>query len=293
MTSRAIVVAAWIGALGCGGTTGREGLPPLTEPSSSAPEATAPDGGEAEASLDATSQDDTAFDVTITYADRFLPDVSPPPEAGPDEGTADAGLQPCTSARQTGCVECQGNVTDAGDAAPPGPCTPTEALLVAYDIAEGTATAPGPDPDASCYACLVASGYIDDNIFMDSQQECGDLPSESFTAGNGNIESYQAACLDTLRCILTTHCSVPVPDAGLMADVSNCYCGPGGGTAMQCKQKGPATNGACKTAETNGFPYDPSDSMDIVNQFNTTSYPSGIANTIFVQALGVCPQCFQ
>ncbi len=66
-------ISAVIGAVACGGSTGREGL--------AMPET------QVEAGDDATIDFDAGlFDVVITYADRVLPDISAPPEAGGEAG---------------------------------------------------------------------------------------------------------------------------------------------------------------------------------------------------------------
>ena len=75
--------------------------------------------------------------------------------------------------------------------------------------------------------------------------------------------------------------------------VSNCYCGPGGGSPSVCPSNGAATNGICKTAETNGFLATANDAVTILNNYNNLSQPSGQANQIFVAANGTCNQCLQ
>jgi hypothetical protein len=293
---------AWAAVLlgACGGTTGREGLPSSgsagTTGDAAGGDATSLDGTTADADLDAGEQDDSGFDVSIEYADRVLPDVSAPAEGGPEAGDLEAssgGLAPCTADGQTACVQCQGNVADdAGQGA--GVCTPTEALFVAYDIAQGYATAPGPDPTSGCYTCLYEAGALDDTEFADTGNECGDLPTQSFTAGNGDVGGYQAICLSTLQCILGTHCAA-LDDAGTN-NISDCYCGSAGGSASEClgSSRGPLTNGPCKTAETNGFAAMPDDSTSILDSFNDVALPSGKANQFFVASYpSVCPQCLQ
>ncbi len=97
--------------LACGGTTGREGLP---VPDSSQADA----GQDATVPVDASGQDVDldagAFEVTILYADRILPDVQIAAEGG-DGG--DAGPPPPNCGAGTG-VEARGNT--ANGACPPG-----------------------------------------------------------------------------------------------------------------------------------------------------------------------------
>jgi hypothetical protein len=78
-----LCVAAAAVCMMCGGTTGREGLPALAE----GDDATAAEGGDATIGSgeagDASDDDSTGtFDVVILYADRVLPDVSAPVDAG-------------------------------------------------------------------------------------------------------------------------------------------------------------------------------------------------------------------
>ncbi len=259
----------------------------------------------ADASVDAMATDDGdlyggAFDVTIAYADRELPDVTAPIDATLDAGQQDGAgagfsLVPCMAAGQTDCVSCQGNSTDGGSG---GLCTPTEALLVELDIARGSVTDAGAepydpnnpaDPAASgCYACLYNNGCIDDTTFGDVDKECGDLPDGDFASGDGTTDAYSTLCLATLQCILGDGC------ASTSGGSTNCYCGSGGGSPSQCPKNGPATNGACKSPETDGFKFTPSDSTDILKNYYDNTEPSGVANQIFVCANSDgCLQCLQ
>lgn len=225
-----------------------------------------------EASIDSAASDGTASDATTTDG-----------SASPDSGHQGGSLGPCTSAGQTDCVQCEGN----GD----GLCTPSEALFVQFDITQGVATAAGPDPMTSCYACLYNNGCIDDTVNGDTGYECGDL-SGTFTNGSGSSVDAVSTCLTTLQCTLTKGCGQT--NGGL----TNCYCGAGGGTPSACASPsaGPNTNGACKTEDVAGFKDPADDSADIVGKdFTSATQPSGVANQMFAcgQVGGHCPQCLQ
>ena len=230
-----------------------------------------------------------------------------------DTGTGvDAGpvaLVPCTAVGQTNCVSCIGN----GDGVSVGaPCTATEAVLVALDIKNGTATAPGPDPFPDqgnpadpangCYNCLWFNGALDDVAFGDSGHECQDT-SGNFTSGvagsgTGNTDTFSDICVQLLTCITTGEPTATPPIAGGCAQtnggIDNCYCGPGGGSPSSCPSNGAATNGVCKTYETNGFHFAPSDSTDILKNYSDKAEPSGVANQIIVAAnANSCSQCLK
>jgi hypothetical protein len=221
------------------------------------------------------------------------------PDTGVDTGTPDAGvdagpLVPCTSAGQTNCVQCQGNTSNL--------CTPTEAVIVQFDITQGKVTAPGPDsnggsgPTDTCYDCLFAKGCIDDTVLGDTKHECEDLnggnSSATFTAGNGHAASYASDCLATLSCILSTGC------ATTNGGIDNCYCGSGGGSPTACGTSTSGQNGACFTQETNGLTASPNSGSGVLASFTNMSMPSGVANQIIVCSQGTappgaCPQCLQ
>jgi hypothetical protein len=261
---------------------------PVLEP---APEASVADGAVREAGDDATTHDGGGDVVEAGVPEAAVVDASDAaPDAAVDASAADASegggsLVPCTVAGQQGCVQCQGNLTGTG--ANGGLCSQTDALFVSYDIRKGFATAPGPDPDDSCYACLVNGGALDDTETPDVGLECEDLTG-SFTAGDGFTGSAVDICLATLGCVLEQDCAL-----GAAGGVSNCYCGPGGGTPSVCLSHGSATNGACKTQEADGFLGQPNDAVTILDNYNNLSQPSGKANQFFVFANGTCDQCLQ
>lgn len=251
------------------------------------------DAGASEAGIDSTVADASALDVESSSAvDTGAGDAVV--DGGGQHVSEAGGLVPCTVAGQTDCVECDGNATGMGSNG--GLCEPAEAIFVQLDIDNGTVTAPGVDPfdpdnpsdptKSGCYPCLYNNGCIDDTAFGDEGHECGDLPAGNFTAGDGTVGLYSTDCVAVLQCATGTTC------ANSTSGVENCYCGPGGGSPSNCPNNGPATNGACKTAETNGFLFMPDDSTDILKNYSDKAEPSGRANQIFVCArANSCMQC--
>jgi hypothetical protein len=266
--------------------------------------------------LDVVAFDAETYDVDILYADRMLPDVgaldagADAADAAPEAAT---GLQPCTSAGQTGCVACSDSTG--------GLCSPTEALFVAHDIALGLVLEAGTDPPPSytddagvfhqiktCYACLANHSCIDNVTLGVSTKECEDVPdSGNFPLMNG-VTTTPAECEAVVDCILASG-KTAAGDAGVPSCATpasggpnNCYCGTD--PAAQCASgsfAAPITtgvNGACAQqiangfgAQTNGFPL--GDGTDIEQNLTTVSFAAGRADQIFVCAsAGKCTSCF-
>jgi hypothetical protein len=177
-------------------------------------------------------------------------------------------ILPCTTAGQTGCVQCQGSTG--------GICSSTEAALVAKDVAKGKATAAGPDPAGSCYTCLLNGGCLDDVTFGDTGHECGDL-------GAG----LQANCASTLSCILGSNCA--------STSVATCYCGTAGvSTTCQGNPAAGPINGACASQIATGLGFPVTDGTDNTKQLTNTTLASGMADQIFVCGLANgCTACQQ
>lgn len=243
------------------------------------------DAGAADSGADATTPFDagTAADSGST-ADAGS-DGSSPIDAGTDASKsspvdsgsdASAALVPCTVAGQTGCVQCQYN-DGTGGSLPNADkvCTPTEALLVAHDIATGLAVAPGSAPESGCYACATEDQCLDDSEFGDTGHECGDL------SGSANA----AACQATIACILQTSCGT--------TDVTDCYCGsaPQSGSCASVGSSN-AANGACKATEAAGLGFATNDGLDVLKNLSSTTLPSGVANLVFECAISnSCEAC--
>jgi hypothetical protein len=182
-------------------------------------------------------------------------------------------LLPCTTAGQTNCVQCQGNTSNV--------CTPTEAAIVAADIAADNVTAAGPDNGAnSCYACLVASSCIDDSS-GDINKECEDTTGSAAYTSSTTV----AECEAVLQCILNSAGSPPVATNECAENgVSGCYCGTdpasscGSGSASAPVTAG--VNGACATQIATGLGFPLGDGADILKNFSVKTLAAGRANAI-------------
>ncbi len=292
--------AAALGVAGCGGTTGRE----------DAPAHISTGVADAAAGVDATVEDLDAgtFDVTITYLDRVLPDVTAPvPVDASDAGVA--ADWPCPPDLvvgpddEAGCPEdagadgaCSGTLVaaeydDAGNviAAAEGSfcatcapynggagCTPTEQAFIEHD------------PSGDCYRCLVENGGLNDLVFPDFGHECSDVTS------NVDVSAAQATayCLNTLHCILGSTPNGPTCATG--GQPTFCYCGAGVNQAT-CSMLTSAAppNGVCLQPETAGLSLPPVPTVPVLKAFLNSSLGSGIANTFFgVAAANNCTTCF-
>jgi hypothetical protein len=208
---------------------------------------------------------------TGTVVDTGGPDVV---DSGV-EAEAEAGpvvLHPCTVVGDTACVQCQFNSTAPN---PNKTCTPTEAAIVANDIARGHSTLAGPSGASSCYTCLAFNGCLDDTQFADTNHECED----SLVVGTA------AQCEATLSCILGSDCS--------SASISICYCGTAG--LLTTCQGNPAAgpiNGACASTIAAGLGFPVTDGTDNTAQLTSTTFASGKADQIFQCALtNNCTAC--
>jgi hypothetical protein len=273
--------AAWAG---CGGSTGREGLPPLaappdaappdaTRPDAVAPDAAAPDAAamrDADAGVDATQSDVDQgwFDVIIPYADRDLPDVHAPVDSGAvavDTGAPDAGAPDSTA-----CIPFNNNLPLPDGAVPVG-CSATEQKFV--------------DKSVACYTCLINGLCLDDLTFLDMGNECGDLTGNAKSGDRAGF-SNTSNCLRAIDCILATSCA--------MSDPAACYCGTLQGSA--CQTSTSPGNGACAQTQVEGvdhFLMDPAAVVSPILADKTTA--SGKADAIFACSVanGCAPVCNQ
>jgi hypothetical protein len=236
-----------------------------------------PDAGSVDSGLDSTIMDTGAADVAeeaTADAHGDAPEDAPADvhavEAGTDASEAGGGaLGPCTTSGQANCVSCP------AIAANKGVCTATEAVFVQVDITSGTVTTAGPDnASAGCYQCVVSNECVDTTRIHN--QECGDLTG-NFTNGSGTSVDAASTCVATLACITG---SAGDSCANNPDGISYCYCGAGGGSATNCTSHGSAANGPCFTQEAAGFTFAPTDSSDILINFDDPTEPSGQANTI-------------
>jgi hypothetical protein len=281
-----------------------------TEPETGAPEASAPETGAPEASAPETGAPEAGGVVDAGMDSTVAIDSGPPDSGVAKDGGADSAVDSGLHDSGSGEAEAGGNggaptACTSAPCAASGPnsvkcdantnnvCTPTEALIVAYDIAAGKLHGgtldTAMDATGSCYECLASNGGIDDSQ-GDHGLECADVTGSATLTG----ESGTQACLDTLSCLLTTHCT----DANPPAD---CLCGSATGTA--CLTAG-AANGPCLQNELNGLDVTtgcPSggcgstlgslkegDPTTIQEAFTNTALGSGQANTLLGFAFGNC-----
>jgi hypothetical protein len=194
-------------------------------------------------------------------------------------------LGPCTIAGQVGCVQCNGNSDNL--------CTPTEADFVQLDITTGLATAPGPDPAAGCYPCLVAGGCLD-GLGL-TGDECEDTTGAAVYI-NGTTA---AECEAVVQCILASgedndQCAYESP--------GGCYCGKGvtnatcaGGSSTSpdtCSVALGPIKGVCAEQIASGLAFPCGDGADIAPNTNTTRLAAGRGIQIFTCAgSNSCTQC--
>ncbi len=267
-----------------------------------------------EGSSDASEE--TSLDSSLeTGADATLESGSDSPADGGTDALSDGGQDsslesgadaadtgsdaappaflPCTTAVQTGCVQCTGNASDDVDGGTPL-CTPTEAQIIASDVQKGLIDAAGPVPayvsgqtGGSCYACLNAKGCLDDNL-GDTGQECED---GAFSGG-----TTEAQCQATIACIFGTSCNA--------AALSFCYCGAATPSGT-CTTDTTAVNdpvpastdpnvigGSCDVEIRAGLAHPIADGIDILKDFTMATLAAGRANAIFAcGAAGKCAGC--
>jgi hypothetical protein len=196
-----------------------------------------------------------------------------PADVGPEAADAGPTLVPCTTAGQTGCVQCQHSPTRNGV------CTPTEAALVQHDIDIHVATAPGADPADGCYTCLDSKLALDDDR-GNTGNECED----SIPIGT------TAECEAVLSCIL--HSGNGTAGSSCAATVvDNCYCGPAA-PGSTCQTAGSGVNGVCASQSAAGLGFPLSDNADILRHFTDQMWATGVATTFFQYAItNHCPNC--
>jgi hypothetical protein len=178
---------------------------------------------------------------------------------------ATAVLAPCTKVGQPNCVACNNGSANSL-------CTPTEAAIVARDIAKGyvtAATASG--PTNGCYSCLEGASALDDAT--DTGLECGDTTNPT-------------ACLTTLNCILSSGCEA--------TGANVCYCGTAP-VSTTCNVDGTgAANGTCAAQIAAGFGTAVTNGHTILGEFTVKTQPSGGADGIAQRAISNgCNQCWQ
>jgi hypothetical protein len=260
-----------IAAVTCGGTTGRDGLP---QDGDGTDAQSAAEGG-------AVALESSTFDVTITYVDRFLPDIVAPPDTGQDGGEypwpscppflavgPDGGPVPLGSALEVN--EVPGEYAGDGGEVP----APDGSPCAAYGWLGSTAA------DDCLLQLAPAEG---DFAFFPPCNWCADAGVASVGAGAG-IALYDL-CLDLYACSLQTGCgaaSAAYPSACLCGNASgpDCIIDAGGPCAAQELAALQATQATVQTALEN-YAGDP------VAAQNNPGYCGAALNYIFQNAAEV------
>ena len=313
------------------------------------PEASAPDTGttnpgtpDARAetgpeTTDAGLQDAGGPDATVadTGVDAETPDTGTPdtgavdsgedtgtPEAGSEAGHdsgIDAGTSPDSGGSPTPCTTAPCAASGANSvhcaASANGVCTPTEALIVSYDIAYN-GQGPGENLTTSCYTCMVVNACIDGSGASGpgptgngsgdvTNSECGDPNGAGVNPpfDNPNVSGASMAatqrCLDALSCALNSNGTSPnCSKSQLPHSVSNCYCGANTGSA--CLASPASAIGVC--ASNIATDLGTTDPTTALSKFTDTTYSAGgvglaILNCALTApamspAAATCPTCF-
>jgi hypothetical protein len=206
------------------------------------------------------------------------------PDAGRDTGGPDA------SNSVSACVTAPCAATGADSArcsgSPGGVCTPTEAIVMNYDIAH-SGQGPGAPLPGGCYMCLVANACIDADGTTNglgipvTNAECGDPngmgENPPFDSLNGSSTSVPA-CLDALTCVLTgdegalPHCTTALSPF----TTGNCFCGANRGAACIASPSSPT--GVCASSEFTDL--GTTDPTTATGHFTDPTNPGGVGNAI-------------
>ena len=258
-TAIALGAAACGIGFACGGTTGREDLPV----SQSSPPATA-DGG-----IDATlpsllvgELDSGEFDTAIRYADRALPDVSVPPEAGP---LSESGSRyPWPDCPPFIPVNHPGHPTPIAHA--------SNELPADYSDASDTGSAIAADGSACATYGWILSPADDEciNSGTGGQAVAPQFPPCSWCLQAGNVAqgtkegaSRYDVCLQLYQCMVKTGC-------GLQGGAA-CLCGTEGSLACSKETTPP---GPCAAEELAALEAIPGDSLVTILESYTDNAPS-------------------
>jgi hypothetical protein len=221
-----LIAAAFVGVT-CGGTSGHEGLEqPVAGGTDSS--VTADDGG---TSFDL---DAGAFDVTIDYTTRPLPDAVAPPDAGGGE----AGY-PWPTCAPFVPVDTSGNPVPIGTEADQVPGVYVDGGDDGGDGGEGGGEVPAPDGSVCATYGWLGSPEIDDCLtsqFNDFQHDFPMLPpcnwcTGTATTGPGAGVPLRTLCFNLYACAMRTGCgALPGPA---------CLCGSANGPACILDAGGP------------------------------------------------------
>ncbi|MDP9002656.1 MAG: hypothetical protein M3O46_21410 [Myxococcota bacterium] len=211
----------------------------------------------------------------------------------------------CTSAPPTACTTAPCAASGANSAqcvgSPGGVCTPTQAIIMNYDIAHNGQGA-GAAVAIGCYRCMVDNACLDADGTTNTlgtavtNAECGDpdpaSPNPPFASRNVSATNVPH-CIDALSCLLTgnagavPHCTTTPPSP---ASVSNCFCGSNRGSACIASPSAPV--GTCASKEfTDLGTTDPTTALS--HYTDTTFSPGGVGNAILncAQVAGSAGAC--
>jgi hypothetical protein len=159
-------------------------------------------------------------------------------------------------------------------------CTPTEAIIVQYDIDRGNTKAAGPSDMNSCYLCLAENSCLDDTHLGDSNQECEDP-----VITTGTVDE----CHAVMHCVFDSN-----KGSGTCAKASAavCYCGTAVLTST-CQGNPSQANGVCDVPIAAGLGFPTLDGTSNTSHFTDGYRAGGVADQIFSCAhTAGCTKCF-
>lgn len=262
----ALCIGAPMIALACNGTTGREGL-------STGTGADPQDGG-----TDSAAEDDQstgAFDVTITYADRVLPDIGAPVRTADGGGGGDSG-SPWPNCPPFIPVDNNGVPTDIGDSVTEVSADYSDSGIDGSDevpALDGSACATygwlGSTKADSCVVKGISSGW--DFFALPPCNWCVDAGLAAQGPGQG--QPRYDLCIALYQCIQQSGCATTPNNVGL-AQPANCLCGDAGlGDNCITVVSGGGTPGPCTTQELSALEYPASSVQDALKNFQSPSLP--------------------
>lgn len=239
-----LCIASTILALACGGTTGREGLPDQGIDGGQDATVTIADASGPEADLDSG-----AFDVTILYADRVLPDVAVPIDAEAGAGEAGNPWPNCPPFLPVLGFESDGAaILLTPDAALAALQSGTYDDQIPSEYDDAGQIVPAPDGSVCASYGWLGSPAIDDCTMQQTPGFIG-LPPCNWCADAGvaaagpmaGAERYDV-CMALYQCALRTGCGAARGSA--VASNAPCLCG--AASAAECEMD---AGGPCATEE--------------------------------------------
>lgn len=280
--------------------------PPSVGPMDGSGEAMSADAGFGDvASTDAGAFDAFGEDSSVVdtgSADTGRADFATA-DGAPDAG-ADSNTTSTTACTTAPCATSGPNSARCSGS-PDGVCTPSEAVVMNYDIAHN-GQGPGTPVAAGCYICMITNACLDADGTTNTlgtavtSAECGDPDPAPATVNppyaSRNVSlSNVANCIDALTCSITgnggaePHCTVSAPPP---ASISNCFCGQHRGSA--CITSAAAPTGVCAAKEF--IDLGTTDPVAALSHYTDETFsPGGVGNAILNCAwIARCPRnpCF-